>query len=193
MEQQSHEEPTEEQMQIIEAIMGDPNVTDKALASRFKMSEDQMQRRLSTLKDREWWNWRRVVNTASLGFGLRYRIDVKINPLLLRNHLPELKGRPVERNDNPQKILARYIKNTLANDHRFKRRVIVEDITIVMGDPADLCVTVRVQDHDDVFEWVTGGLRAVGGIENTSTCLEAWSVLDGRLSEGNKKQVDPER
>jgi DNA-binding Lrp family transcriptional regulator len=179
-------EPTQEQLEILEAIRKNPYISEADLAQRFSMSTDSIGRRLKDLRDKDWLDVRYIPNLSAMGYSLRYRLDVKINPGVLVKELEKLKGSKVLGSDNPQKILAAYIKNTL--ETRFLNRVIVDDILIILGDPADLCVTVRVHDHVDVFDWVTAGLRAIPGIENTSTCLEAWSILEGTVSEKRKKR-----
>lgn len=181
-------EPTEEQLQILNLIRQDPYISYEDLAKVSKLSEDQVGRLLKILRQNEWLDSKYIVDPVVLGYRLRYRVDVKINPLSLRGESAKLKGSKLLPNDNPQKILAAYIKDTLALDKRFSDRVMIEDITIVMGDPADLCVTLRVKDHDDILDFVTAGLRETPGIENTMTCLEAWSILTGKLSEAKQKK-----
>jgi len=125
-----------------------------------------------------------LVDLSAAGFPLRYRIDIKINPRELREGKG---GRPdlhePKHQVSTQKGLAKYIVETLARSAAFKDRVIVEDVTIVLGDPADLCAVVQVKTHQDVFRFVTEGLRRLGGVESTSTSQEAWSVMVGDVSD----------
>lgn len=181
--------PTEEQWRILEFIQKNPLAGDEELAIHFGMSVDSIQRRLTPLRDNHWIETKRIVDWAAVGYRLKYRIDVKIDPLALQQKLTTLKDAPISQTDNPQKILAGYIKNKLAADKAFADIVIVEDVVILLGEPADLSITVRVREPEDVFDWVTAGLRAATpGIESTSTCLEAWSILDGKLSEKKSKR-----
>jgi DNA-binding Lrp family transcriptional regulator len=186
-------EPTEEQLQILNLIRQHPHISHQDLAKASELSVDQIGRRLTEMRENEWLDLKYIVDPVVLGYRLRYRVDVKINPLSLRGESAMLKGSKLLPNDNPQKILAAYIKDTLAEESRFKDRVMIEDITIVMGDPADLCVTLRVKDHDDILDFVTAGLRETPGIENTMTCLEAWSILTGKLSEAIQKKFGAPR
>jgi DNA-binding Lrp family transcriptional regulator len=180
-------EPTDDQLQILKWLREDPWMLQEELAGKLGVTSDAAGHRIRALRENDWLDTKHVVNLAALGYRLRYRIDVKTNPFILQQSLEKLKSSLSVADQNPQKILAGYIKNKLAAEDRFKERVVVEEITITMGDPADLCVTVRVRDHDDILDFVTAGLRATPGVENTSSCLEAWSVFGGKLSEGREK------
>jgi hypothetical protein len=83
---------------------------------------------------------------------------------------------------NPQQVLAAEIMR-LAEQPPFKNWVLVENIEILLGDPADLCITARVSHHRHVFAFVTRGLRSLPGIRGTSTCQIAWSVRHGEVDE----------
>jgi len=58
--------------------------------------------------------------------------------------------------------------------------VIVEDVCVLLGDPADLSLTVRVKDPDDIFPFVTEHLRTMDGVDNTATSIESWTCSVAR-------------
>ena len=177
------------------AIRENPLIDNKGLMHRFTLTKDALTHRLEELRNNGWLDVHREVDVVVLGYRLRYRIDVKINPSKLKDHVSELtdalrKAKKQQPSDgNPQKVLAMYIKHALLQEtkapQRLCERIIVEDVAILMGDPADLTISVRVKDHEDIFQFVTGFLRPAPGVENTSTSLEAWSVRAGKISHAN--------
>lgn len=191
--------PNQIQEKILHAIRKNPYIDNKGLMDECDLTEDKLQHRLKELHDNGWLDVYREIDVIALGYKLRYRIDVKINPRDLQPHLDDLRNKlmaakKLPSDNNPQKLLALYIKNLLLQApgdlleaeafERLRQRVIVEDVSILMGDPADLTISVRVKDHEDIFQFVTGLLRPAPGVENTSTSLEAWSVRAGKISHG---------
>lgn len=121
------------------------------------------------------------VDFPFLGYGYRYRIDIFVAPEKLHDGhggLPEDKDRVV----NTQKGLARYILNDLPRRREFHGKVLVEDVRIMLGHPADLSATVRVKDVDAMMEFVTDGLRMCRAVSQTTSCIEAWSCRHGDFS-----------
>jgi len=93
-------------------------------------------------------------------------------------------GRSQKGDSKPQEILAFHI---LGRGEKHPN-LIVEDVTVLLGDDADLCATVAVrapkQEEEDagqdpateiIYAFVTGDLRSMASIESTSTCIQAWS------------------
>lgn len=115
----------------------------------------------------------RIIDWLAAGFALRYRIEINVN---LRDLYKGHTGPEGVKIDNHQ-ALARYIATNLPR--RDRDRLLVEDVTILLGSKVDLCVTVRARDHQSVFDFITNDLRLLGGIESTQTYHEAWSYLDG--------------
>ena len=60
----------------------------------------------------------------------------------------------------------------------YAERIYVEDVTILLGHQADLCVAVRVHNSNVIRRFVTDGLRLLAGINTTSTSQEVWSCYE---------------
>jgi DNA-binding Lrp family transcriptional regulator len=80
-----------------------------------------------------------------------------------------------------QKRLGRYVIEVLAKDSAFRDRILVEDVHILLGGPADMSATVRARDNDAMLEFVINGLRVCEGIQQTTTCLLQWTHPDTKL------------
>ena len=168
----------EKDLKIMECVIGDPKVSVASIAKQVSVPESTVQKRLSELiQEKRLERVLRVADWENANYPLRYRVDLEINqPELSIGH-----GGP---HDDDQKIdtqkkLALYIKDILPK--AFKGLVVVEDVTILLGQRSDLCVTVRARDHHVILEFVTNGLRNLRGIQKTATAQEAWSCIDGDL------------
>jgi hypothetical protein len=65
---------------------------------------------------------------------------------------------------------------------KFSRNdLILENVTILLGQQADLTVTLRARDQEAVLTFVVDGLRTMRGVRMTSTSHEAWSCVDGEM------------
>lgn len=130
------------------------------------------------------------VNLPALGFGFKFRVDIKINPRALNRAMEKSSDDPEERglketkeawrldpkeDLNPQEVLAYHIFKNLARED-----VIIEDVAVMLGDPADLTATVRLKDSRRMYSFITKDLRTLPSIENTTTCIEAWSCAEER-------------
>jgi hypothetical protein len=91
-------------------------------------------------------------------------------------------GFPEDAGVDSQKNLARYILRRLPNRKPFAGKILVEDVRILLGHPADLTATVRASTTDAMLEFVTEGLRMCNAVSQTTSCLEAWSCRDGQIS-----------
>lgn len=153
--------------------------TPSKLAGLLPQPQSTLEKRVKLLREHELLQDVTTVDLAALGYTLRYRIDVKINPEHLRPRLGEKKGKTAPEADaplageNPQQWLARRLQEQLAG----YQNVIMDDITILMGS-ADLCLRVRAKTHEDVFELITQGLRLMPAVADTITSHEAWSIWD---------------
>ena len=168
---------------IMDVIRQEPGMWPPSrLASALNRPVSTIEKRVKILKDRQLFRDETRVQLAALGFTLRYRVDVQINPRELNDSREKDEAhewkRPI---GNPQKRLAGQIRKQLMP--AFKDSVILEDITILLGNPADLCITVRVRSHAHIFAFVTEGLRTLKGVSNTSTSYEAWSIFGGDFSD----------
>jgi len=121
-----------------------------------------------------------LLDLAVLGYPLRYRVDIFVKPANLR----EGKGGLPEDDAvvDSQKKLAQYILRRLPARKPFDGKILVEDVRILLGSPADLSATVRAKDTDAILEFVTQGLRMCRAVSQTASCLEAWSCRDGVIS-----------
>lgn len=81
---------------------------------------------------------------------------------------------PIGKHIRTQRELALYIKNELPAYIAFGNNVIVEKVSILLGHQSDLAVLVHARDLDDVFNFVTNGLRVLGGVQETMTSQEGW-------------------
>ncbi len=113
-----------------------------------------------------------VVNYHKIGYEVCYRIDVILDPHSIHPSRDKETGIPI---DNPQLVIAHAILE-MVEKPPFKNWVIIENIEVLLGDPSDLCITARVAEHGDIFQFVTRGLRSLQGIRQTSTCQIAWSI-----------------
>ena len=137
-----------------------------------------------------------VIDWEALGYLFQYRIDVHIDQEAL--HEPEFYGappgeKPHEAVDNWRRLVQYIMKDlipfvekipaakTISKKKFSKDDVILENVTILLGQQADLTVTVRAQSQDAVMTFVVDGLRAMRGVKTTSASHEAWSYTQGEL------------
>jgi DNA-binding Lrp family transcriptional regulator len=163
---------------IVECVMQNPRISVEAIARQLDedhsitLSESTIQKRLAELLTKRVVERCIVVqNWNAAGFPLRYRIDAAADMRQLRIG----RGGPLDDKApiSTQKELAVYIKDVLGR--RYQNRLIILDVVIVFGRAnSDISIIVRAKDPQDVFDFVTGGLRVLGGIVSTMTCQEAW-------------------
>ena len=164
---------------VCKYIHGNPTATQKTIAEETSLTQDQVKHCLAELKRAGHVVDGFIVDPTYLGYRLRYRIDIFLQPGKLRDGKG---GLPEDPDINSQKSLARYILNRLPNKSQFRGKVLVEDVQILLGHPADLSATVRATDSDAMLEFVTEGLRMCQAVTQTTSCLQAWSCKDGNLS-----------
>ena len=169
----STREKTETDMKAIARYLHqNPTATYKAISDATALTENQVKYMLEELKAGGRINDRYVVDLPYLGYPVRYRIDIFVNPANLRDGKGGLRGDP---DVDSQKALAKYIAKTLPQKQLFCGKILVEDVRMLLGHPADLSATVCASNNDAITEFVTEGLRMCGAINQTSSCLEAWS------------------
>jgi len=163
---------------IVDCVIQNPKVSVEAIAAQLNedysidLSESTIQKRVADLLNDHVLERRIVVqNWNSAGYPFRYRIDAIADTGQLRL------GRGGRLDDKTpvrtQQQLAEYIKNILGR--QYQDRLVILDVAIVFGGAnADISITMRTREHRDVFEFVTGGLRDLGGIESTMTFQEPW-------------------
>src|ERR1017187_3409023 len=137
-----------------------------------------------------------VIDWKAVGYPFRYRIDVHVDQDALR--IGRSYGAPP--GEEPQdpvdnwRRLATYIMRELlpfvekipasktVTKKKFSRNdLILENVTILLGQQADLTVTLRARDQEAVLTFVVDGLRTMRGVRMTSTSHEAWSCVDGEM------------
>src|ERR1700691_2554681 len=180
---ESDEVLTENEQRVIKVLIERPGLTKYAdLVRSFEidkrenkgMSYPTVHTTVDRLEAGDYLRKGWTVNFKKSGYEICYRIDVMIDPSSMIFDRDTDTNIPTE---NPQQVLAARILR-LVEHKPFKNWVLIENIEILLGDPADLCVTARVSKHQDIFEFVTRGLRSLPGIRQTSTCQISWSVRD---------------
>jgi DNA-binding Lrp family transcriptional regulator len=158
---------------ILEALTANPCAENKDLCNELKIPPRTLEDRLKILRAAELiTGQQRVADLVATGSRLRYRVDIKINPNMLhKSTIPELVEN--EHTNNRQELLAYYIRDVIAKKCA---GVIIEDVSILLGDPADLSATIVVPSHTVIFDFITRYLRALDVIENTSTSHVAWRL-----------------
>jgi DNA-binding Lrp family transcriptional regulator len=185
---------------IVAYIIGHPEATNDQIATALDIPASTFQKRFADLTGKNGCLGRRLVvyDWKTAGFPLQYRIDVvihqrnlsraeggpmyadigRVNTILDSGDalapLPFPIGGPNAR-IRTQKQLARYIKDILPTHSEFQGKIVVENIAILLGQSADISLTVHAIDTDALLNFVTNGLRALGGIQGTMTSQEAWS------------------
>jgi DNA-binding Lrp family transcriptional regulator len=201
-------------LEIMEFIRRAPHAQHDEIGKAVGLSRQRVSSRITRLQKARRLRKGYTVDLASLGYKYRHRIDVHIDPIALRKEITGDHGQThSELHDactkwapgkdpkqvNPQEVLAFYILNYVGKQND---SFIIEDVTIILGNPADLCVTVRFKDPETVYRFVTENLRTIPGISSTSTCWEAWScaeaeqrrLIDARSERTlrNKKSAPPD-
>ena len=208
--------------EILEFVRKNPLARESEIADKINLSLSATHNRIVKLKKMKRLRSGMTVDLNAIGFDHRYRIDIKINPRRLRQaveaarkaveegkQLKDVKGTDAaelfnavehwHHLSNHQEILAFHILSISEKNPD----LIVEDVAVLLGDPADLSATVRIRSprrdkaqRDDpvvklVYSFVTEELRGMTSIDNTETCIEAWSCsheMQERLLEERPKR-----
>jgi len=153
-------------------IHRNPGANQETIARETELTVNQVKHCLDDLKRSEYVRHEYSVDPKYLGYELRYRVDIFVAPSKLRKGTG---GLPGDEGVGSQKQLANYILRKLPDKQPFKGKILVEDVQILLGHPADLCATVRASDTHAMLEFVTEGLRMCSAVYQTASCLEAWS------------------
>ena len=179
-------------VRILELLAENPTAQNEFIRSKMAMEQGTLDKRLKWLKTKHYLaDWQRLADLPATGQRLRYRIDIKINPRKLKKRLSAedfvaLSAKYTT--DNPQKLLGYYIRDVIANRCS---GIIVEEVSILLGDPADLCATVLVLKHGDIFDFITEHLRTLDEVENTSTSHVSWRVARSPELSGSATAQEP--
>jgi DNA-binding Lrp family transcriptional regulator len=157
---------------IVNFLIKNPGAAVGQVAEGLGYPPSTVQKRIGRmLDDKSLERIIRVLDWSAIGFPLHYWIDVKVRLYELRR--TRTGGVSI---DSPKKLAA-YIMHELSK--RYDQRMIIEDVYILLGSPADLSISIRAADHECVLEFVTNTLRGLGSIESTTTFHAAWSCADG--------------
>ena len=168
-------------MKIMRYLQEDPTADQADIATATELTLNQVKHGLKELEDGNHVQKCRFAYLKSLGYTFRYRIDIFVSPINLRDGkggLPDDESLSV----NTQETLGEYIMNTLPQKDLFRDKIFVQDVRILLGNPADLSATVLAIDNESILNFVTKGLRMCQAISQTSTALEAWSTVNGKTS-----------
>lgn len=169
----------EKDRKIIHFLLLHPAAQVEEIARDLKYPQSTVQKRISRmLHDECLERVVRVVDWSAIGYPLHYWVDVKVRLYELRKGRT---GSPGQQSfvDSPKK-LAGYIMQVLPK--AYGERLIVEDVIILLGSPADLSISIRAADHHVVLDFVTSALRNLGSVESTTTFHAAWSCVEGDLN-----------
>lgn len=163
---------------ILRCFIQNPRTTVQGLVEqldqqyKLPLSESAVQKRLSDLQSQHRLERAMLVRDwAAVGFPFRYRIDVKANMRELRLG----RGGPPDDAQavDSQKGLCSYIKDVLAR--RYQDRLVILETVILLGSKYDIAIMLRVKDPKTILDFVTEGLRILGGVGDTMTSHEAWT------------------
>ena len=188
MKESSRGERDELDQLIARYLLSNPEAVTIEIASALGKSalgrsEHTVQRRVAKMTEDGVIVQKREINDwAAIGYPFRYRIDVRVDQEALRE--PPSYGaphgeEPREPVDNWRR-LAQYIMKDLipyleeipasktVSKRRFSRDdLLLENVTILLGQETDLSVTVRARTPDAVLSFVVDGLRTMRGVSST--------------------------
>ena len=158
--------------EIMNYILSHANAKVAEIAGAVGLKRPATQKRINKLLAERKIERKMVVNPDALGYVNHFRINVRTNPSTL-DKSPDINDLRIKSGiENHQILLALLImaKSGCKN-------VLVEDVCVLLGDPADLSVTVRAENMNQIFEFITTELRTIDGITETTTCVESWSIF----------------
>jgi len=148
--------------------------------NKDKRKEDQIsyptvQRRIQQMTNSLVLGRGYTINWAKAGYLVRYRVGILIDPVALdkpKKHFTY----------DSQNGLADYIRKELPIDERFKDKLIVDDVYVLLGGRVDLAVDFFARDDKTATKFIIDGLRKLPGISNTASAKLAYSSKYGWLS-----------
>jgi DNA-binding Lrp family transcriptional regulator len=171
--------------QIAQEIAQNPRASIPLIAKLTGIPESTVGKRLAALMQaHRIGRILQIFNWPAMGYQRRYRIDILVDQRSLTKGEGGLYEPPPKlgEKDRPkaetqriytQEQLAIYIKYTLGK--KYEGRIVVLDVSILLGHAADLTVTVCARGGKSILDFVTNGLRPLGGIQSTSTSEEIWT------------------
>lgn len=87
-----------------------------------------------------------------------------------------------------QEGLAGFIVNDLAKGPRYRNRLVVDDVYILLGDKVDLALDFYARDDKTATQFIINELRRCYGVGNTTSAKISYSSKYGWLSKGGHEQ-----
>jgi DNA-binding Lrp family transcriptional regulator len=171
-----HEKHEANMRTVARYVHENPAASQGTIASDTGLSFNQVKHCLDDLKNKGHIRYDYWVDPEYLGYPIRFRVDIFVSPSKLRDGKG---GLPEDQGVGSQKELAMYILRRLPNKDQFRGKILVDDVQILLGHPADLSAAVRASTNKDMLDFVTGGLRMCNAVYQTASCLESWSCKNG--------------
>jgi DNA-binding Lrp family transcriptional regulator len=163
---------------IVHCIEQNPDILLKNIPDELdeEIPYATVQRRVKKLTERKVIGHAFSIDWAVAGYMVRYRVGILIDPVALRDE-----SSPEKQYDS-QKGLADYIMNKLVQDDRFKNKLVVDDVFILLGGNVDLAIDFYARDDKTATQFIIDALRRLPGISNTASAKLAYSSKHGWLS-----------
>jgi DNA-binding Lrp family transcriptional regulator len=116
------------------------------------------------------------IDWGKAGYLVRYRVGVLIDPVALRD------SSIGNKRYDTQQGLADYIMRDLVQEDRFKNKLVVDDVYILLGGNIDLAIDFFARDDRTATQFIIDALRGLPGISNTVSAKLAYSSKEGWLS-----------
>jgi DNA-binding Lrp family transcriptional regulator len=127
------------------------------------------------------------VNWVAAGYKVRYRVGIHVDPVALGDE--SIQGKEYD----SQYGLADYIMNVLAQNQRFKNKLVVDDVYVLLGGRVDMAVDFCARDDKTATQFIIDELRKLPGVSNTASAKLAYSSKHKWLSEnGDEDSDDPD-
>lgn len=126
-----------------------------------------VQRRMKELTKNQVVAQRFSIDWKKAGYLVRYRVGISIDPVALREKSQEY---------DSQEGLADHIMFKLAHTDRFKNKLVVDDVYILLGGVnVDLAIDFYARDDKIATLFIIDALRELPGISNTASAKLAYS------------------
>lgn len=163
---------------IVHCIEQNPDILLKNIPGELdeEIPYATVQRRVKKLTERKVIGHAFSIDWAVAGYMVRYRVGILIDPVALRD-----KSSPEKKYDS-QKGLADHIMNELVQDDRFKNKLVIDDVLILLGGNVDLAIDFYARDDKTATQFIIDALRRLPGVSNTASAKLAYSSKHGWLS-----------
>jgi DNA-binding Lrp family transcriptional regulator len=168
--------------ELVHCLERNPEVNLKGIPDTLKKERGltipypTVQRHINDLIEKKVVSRRFSVDWAAAGYLVRYRVGILIDPVALRD------GSATGGEYGSQAELATYIAKNLAEDERFKNKLVVDDVFILLGGNVDLAIDFYAKDDKTATQFIIDALRNLPGIRDTVSAKLAYSARYGWLS-----------